>query len=118
MESQQENADLRRENADLQTQIVDLKLRLKADKNSIEQDMMADVACAAKFFHVFMSPSVSAEAFKIDKPDFLYDSPERYDDGQQKYGIAAEIHYAIPEKYLSYMRKHEPLVKEVSIVSI
>ena len=117
MELQQENAELRKENADLETQIVDLKLQLKADKNSdsaasIEQEMKSDIGHAAKFFHIFMSPSISAEAFLVDKPRFLYDSPERYDDGQQKYGIASELHYAIPEKYLT-LRKHESLVKEV-----
>ena len=60
-----------------------------------------------------MSLSVAAEAFMIDKPTFLYDSPERYENGQQKYGIMAELHHTIPEKYLSYLRKHESLVKEV-----
>jgi hypothetical protein len=68
MELQQENAELRKENADLETRIVDLKLQLKADKNSdsaasIEQEMKSDIGRAAKFFHVFMSPSISAEAF-------------------------------------------------------
>lgn len=75
--------------------------------------MKLDIGRAAKFFHIFMSPSVSAEAFNVDKPVFLYDSPERYDDGQHMYGIAAELHHAIPEKYLTYLRKHESLVKEV-----
>lgn len=118
MELQQENVQLRKENANLETRIVDLKLRLKADKNSnstasIEQEMKTDIGRAAKFFHVFMSPSISSEVFMVDKPTFLYDSPERYDDGQQKYGIAAELHHAIPEKYLTYLKKHESLVKEV-----
>ena len=118
MELQQENADLRRENADLETRIVDLKLQLKSDKNpnsvaSIQEEMRADIKRAAKYFHVFMSPSISAEAFKVDEPMFPHDSPERYDDGQEKYGIAAELHYSIPPKYLSYLRQHDSLVKDV-----
>ena len=123
MELQQEITQLRKENANLETQIVDLKLQLKADKNSnstasIEQEMKTDIGRGAKFFHIFMSPSISAEAFAVDKPTFLYDSPERYDEGQQKYGIAAELHHAIPKKYLTYLRKHESLVKEVSLSTI
>ena len=123
MELQQENAQLRKENSDLETRIVDLKLKLKTDKNtdstaSIEQEMKSDIGRAAKFFHVFMSPAVSAEAFMLDKPPFLYDSPHRYDDGQHIYGIAAELHHTIPEKYLTYLKKHESLVKEVSFYKI
>lgn len=116
MALQQENAQLRRDNADLETKIVDLKLRIKGDKNSvasIEQEMKADIGRTAKFFQLFMSPSLSPDAFKIDKPMFDYNSPERYDDGQKKYGIVAELYYAIPGKYLSYLTKHELLVKEV-----
>ena len=123
MELQQENANLRRENADLESRIVDLKLRLKDDKKSdmasIEQEMKADIGRAAKFFHVFMSPVITVDAFKImEKPPFLYDSPERYDEGQEKYGIAAELHHSIPPKYLAYLGKHKSLAKEVrSLVS-
>lgn len=119
MELQQENAELRKENAKLEVRIVDLKLQLKADKNSsnstasIEQEMKSDIGRAAKFFHIFMSPLISAEAFTVDNPTFLYDSPERYDEGQRRYGIVAELHHAIPEKYLTYLRQHESLVKEV-----
>jgi len=117
MELQQENANLRRENADLETRIVDLKLHLKADKTSdtasIEQEMKVDIGRAAKFFHIFMPQSIAVEAFKVDKPTFLHDSPKRYDEGQEKYGIAAELHHSIPEKYLSYLRNHKSLVKEV-----
>ena len=118
MELQQEIAQLQKENTDLESWIVDLKLQVKAEKSSnstasIEQEMKTDIGRAAKFFHIFMSPSVSAEAFMVDKPTFLYDSPERYDDGQLMYGIAAELHHTIPEKYLTYLKKHESLVKEV-----
>jgi len=122
MELQQENANLRREKADLESRIVDLKLRLKDDKKSdtasIEQEMKADVGRAAKFFHVFMSPVIAVETFKMEKPPFPYDSPERYDEGQEKYGIAAELHHSIPPKYLVYLGKHDSLAKEVrSLVS-
>ena len=117
MELQQENTDLRKENAELETKIVDLKLKLKADKNSdtatIEQEMKTDVSRAAKFFLVFMSPVITVDAFKVDKPEFPYDSPERYERGQAKFGIAAELHYSIPQKYLAYLGRHEPLAKEV-----
>jgi len=118
MELQQENTDLRRENTDLKTRIVELKLQLKSDKNansaaSIEQEMKADVKRAAKYFHMFMSPSIPGKAFKIDKPMFPHGSPECYDDGQEKYGIAVELHHSIPPKYLLYLRQHEQLVKEV-----
>jgi len=117
MELQQENANLRKENADLETRIVDLKLKLKDDKKSdtasIEQEMKADIGRAAKFFHVFMSPVITVDAFKVEKPQFPYDSPERYDEGQEKYGIAAELHHSIPPKYLVYLGKHESLAKEV-----
>lgn len=119
MELQQESAQLQKEDADLETQIVDHKLQLNANKNSnsttsIEQEMKMDIGHATKFFHIFMSPSVSVEAFMVDKPTFLYDSPECYDDGQQNYGIMAELHHTIPEKYLTYLKKHELLVKQVS----
>jgi hypothetical protein len=122
MELQQENMNLRREKADLESRIVDLKLRLKDDKKSdtasIEQEMKADVGRAAKFFHVFMSPVITVDAFKMENPPFLYDSPERYDEGQEKYGIATDLHHLIPPKYLAYLGKHESLAKEVrSLVS-
>jgi len=117
MELQQENTDLRKENAELETWIVDLKLKLKADKNldmaSIEQEMKADISCTAKFFLIFMSPVIMVDAFKVDKPEFPYDSPERYERGQTKFGIAAELHYLIPQKYLAYLGRHELLAKEV-----
>ena len=118
MELQQENANLRKDNAELETRIVDLKLHLKADKNadavaSIEQEMKTDVGRAAKFFLVFMSPFVAVEAFKLDEPTFFYDSPERYEAGQEKYGVVAELHHSVPQKYLTYLGMHELLVKEV-----
>ena len=101
---------------------MDFKLRLKDDKKldmaSIEQEMKADVGCTAKFFHVFMSPVIMVNAFKMEKPLFLYDSLECYDKGQEKYGIAAKLHHSFPPKYLVYLGKHESLVKEVhSLVS-
>ena len=74
MELQQENSELRKLNADLESQIVDLKLKLKADKNSasavsIEQEMKLDIGRASKFFHIFMSLSVSAETLWLTNPD-------------------------------------------------
>ena len=109
--------NLRKENENLKAENVDLCLRLKADKNSdvtsIETEMKAEVGRAAKYFVVFMSPSISTESFGFDKPQFLYDSPERFQGNNSKYGITAELYHAIPVKYMSYLVKHEALKKEV-----
>lgn len=118
MDLQQENTNLRKENADLETQIVNLRLKLKDDKTSdtksIELEMKADIGRAAKFFHIFMSPTVTVDIFKVGKPQYAFDSPERYDANGQEMdaGIAAELHYSVPEKYLRYLGKHDSLAKE------
>lgn len=63
-----------------------------------------------KVFQIFYSAWIpdGAKAFKAPRPDFSWDSSERYDgDGNISSGTTAELYSCIPAHFHDYMNNHD-----------
>ena len=100
------------ENANLKAEVATLRSAHQSTpqgKHNIPQTLVAqddEVSKYAKVFQCFFNTWVDPKAFRIPKPDFKWDSENRYTVDDPNTGTAAELYASIHEKFHAYMAGH------------
>jgi hypothetical protein len=100
------------ENANLKAEVAALRSRQTTSqcKDKIPQTLAAqddEVTKYGKVFQCFYNSWVDSKAFRLPRPEFAWDSDDRYTaTADENAGTAAELHACIPQKFHAYMAGH------------